>query len=382
MEIVAADACTTRTGRNYVLVKIETADGLVGYGDATLNGREKAVEVALTEHILPELIGRNARRIEDIWQMLFRQTYWRDGPVLNSALSGVDMALWDLKGKDAGVPVYDLLGGRTREYATVYQHCGGPSPEEIAERVSDQRDRGITHFRVNVSSGDQYTEPSKLVDSTRAVRELVGPEPELLVDLHGLADPIEAADIARGLEDVDLFFLEDPVRPENPDAFGVIRQHSTTPIAMGEVFTSPWQMLPLIERDLVDFVRTALIHVGGITAARKLAAIAEQHYIRTAFQGPIDISPVGYAATVHVDVAIPNFGVQELTEHEDAYGDPIADVFSGGHEFVTGKGGVNVPDEPGLGVDVDWDAACQYAEKYERQHMGHPRAADGSVLDI
>jgi len=380
MRINDTDAVLTSPGRNYLIVRIETDDGLVGWGDATLNGREKAVEAALEGHVLPELEGREADRIEDAWQRLFRGTYWRGGPVLNSALSGVDMALWDLKGKRAGMPVYDLLGGRTREYASVYQHCGADSVAGVVANVEDARERGIEHFRVNLSGGGgEYLDRSRIVEGVREVREHVGPGAELLIDIHGRADPIDAAHIAKQLEDAELFFLEDPVRPENPDVFEYLRGQSTTPLAMGELFTNPWEMRPLIENNLVDFIRVDLAHVGGITPARKLAGMGEHHYVRTAFHGPGDLSPIGFAATVHVDVSVPNFGIQELTEHEKQYGDPLGDVFQGGAAFVPGDGGVDVPDEPGLGIDVDIDAAREY--EYERSHLPSPRNPDGSVQD-
>jgi mannonate dehydratase len=380
MRITETDVFVTRPGRNYVTVRIETADGLVGWGDATLNGREKAVEAALEHHVLPELQGREASRVEDVWQMLFRQTYWRGGPVLNSALSGIDMALWDIKGKRAGLPVYELLGGRTREYASVYRHCGAPTVDEIVDNCRAALDRGIDHLRVNYHpQTDQYLDLRRVVESTRQVREALGPDPELIIDIHGRADPIEAARVAADLEPARLFFLEDAVRPENPDAFETIRSHAAVPLAMGELFTNPWEMLPLVERELVDYIRTDLAHVGGITPARKLAAVGEHHYVRTAFHGPPDLSPIGFAATVHVDLAIPNFGIQEMTEYETIYGEPIAEVFSGGPSFIEGTGGVDVPDDPGLGIEVDEDAARGY--EYERSHLPKPRNPDGSVQD-
>jgi len=380
MEIARGDALLYGPGRNYVTVRLETADGLVGWGDATLNGRERAVEVALDDHVLPELEGRDANRIEDVWQSLFRQTYWRGGPVLNSALSGVDMALWDLKGKRYGAPVYELLGGRTREYAAVYDHCGGASTEAVIENAREALDRNVAHLRINLSTErGRYLDVDAVADHALAVREALGSEPELLIDVHGRASPIEAADLARRLEPADLFFLEDPIRPENPDGFETIREHSTTPLAMGELFTDPWEMLPLVERDLVDFVRVDLAHVGGITAARKLASVAEHHYVETAFHGPGDLSPVGQAATVHLDVSLANFGVQELTEHQASYGAPVAEAFSGGASFDESVGGLDVPDDPGLGIEVDVDALADY--DYERSHLPSPRDADGSVQD-
>ena len=380
MQIVNSEVILARPGRNYVTVMIETADGTVGWGDATLNGRERAVEAALEHHILPELDGRDATRVEDAWQSLFRHTYWRGGPVLNSALAGVDMALWDIKGKAAGAPVYELLGGRTRDYAAVYQHCGASSVEDIVANVETAQARGIGHFRVNLrAERDQYLDTRGVIDGVKGVRAAVGPDPELLIDIHGRADPIQAARIAKQLEDTRLFFLEDPIRPELPEAFRHLRSQSTTPLAMGELFTDPWAMRPLIEENLVDFIRVDLAHVGGITAADKLAAIGEHHYVRTAFHGPGDLSPIGYAATVHVDLSVPNFGIQELTEHERAYGEPITEVFEGGHDFREGDGGVDVPDAPGLGIEFDAEAARSYP--YERQHLPAPRNPDGSVQD-
>jgi mannonate dehydratase len=379
MAIRHADVLLTRPGRNYVLVRLETGDGLVGWGDATLNGREKAVEAALEHHVLPEIEGRDAGRIEDLWQSLFRGTYWRGGPVLNSALSGVDMALWDLKGKNAGLPVSDLLGGRTREYATVYTHCGADTVDDVVANAETALDRGIDHLRVNVGSGDEYLAVDRVVDGVREVRERLGPAPELIVDVHGRASPREARRIATGLEPADLHFLEDPLRPENKDAFRELRQATTAPLAMGELFTDPWEMRPLVEERLVDFLRVDLAHVGGITAASKLATVAEHHYVETAFHGPPDLSPVGQAASVHVDLSVPNFGVQEYTDYADVYGDPVGDVLAGGATLDESVGGLDVPDEPGLGIEVDREAASEYG--YERSHLPTVRHEDGSVAD-
>ncbi len=380
MEIRDAEVLLTRPGRNYVLVRLETADGLVGWGDATLNGRERAVEAALEEHVFHELEGRDAARVEDVWQSLFRGTYWRGGPVLNSALSGVDVALWDLKGKRAGEPVYELLGGRCREYAAVYDHCGADTVEGIVGNAEAALSRGIDGLRVNVGdpAGD-YLDLDRVVPGVREVRERLGPAPELIVDVHGRASPREARRIATGLEPADLLFLEDPLRPENADAFERLRGATTAPLATGELFADPWAMTELIEDELVDFLRVDLGHVGGITAADKLAAVAEHHYVETAFHGPPDLSPVGQAATVHVDLAVPNFGIQELTEYERRYGDPIGDVFAGGAEFREGVGGLDVADEPGLGITVDREAALGY--DYEREHLPTVRDDDGSVAD-
>lgn len=388
MELVDAEVITTRPGRNYVLVRLETDVGLVGWGDATLNGREKAVETALRDHVLPELLGKDPRRIEDVWQSMFRHTYWRGGPVLNTALSGVDVALWDLKGKAAETPVYDLLGGRTREYASVYEHCGGPDAETIVANCESALDHGIEHLRVNPhGESEEYLDLDAVVDVVRRVREELGREPNLLLDVHGRATPVEAARLARRLEDVGLFFLEDPVRPESPNALETVRG-SGTPLAVGELATDPWEQLPLVERELIDFVRADVVHVGGITAADKLAAVAELHHVRTAFHGPSDISPIGLAATVHLDLSLANFGVQELPEYArpsydreelPLWNPEVHDVFSGGATLVDGTGGLDVPDEPGLGVIMDVERAREF--EYEPQPLPSPRNPDGSVAD-
>jgi len=380
MEIRNAEVHLTNPGRNYVIVRLETADGLVGWGDATLNGRERAVEAALAEHVLPEVEGRDAHRVEDVWQSLYRGTYWRGGPVLQSALSGVDMALWDLKGKAAGRPVYDLLGGRTREYAAVYDHCGDDSVDAIVANAEAARERGIDHVRVNVGdpAGD-YLDLDGVVDGVLAVRDRLGPDPELIVDVHSRASPREARRIARGLEPADLFFLEDPLAPEHASAFEDLRQATTTPLAYGELASDPFQIQPIVEDGLIDFLRVDLAHVGGITAARKLATVGEGNGVETAFHGPPDLSPIGQAATVHLDLALPNFGIQELTDYEDRYGDAVGEVFEGGAAFDSDVGGLGVPEAPGLGIDVDLDAAAEY--EYERSHLPKRRAADGSVAD-
>ena len=380
--IAGGEVFVTCPNRNYVIVRLETANGIIGWGDATLNGREKAVEAALEHHILPELDGHDARRIEDIWQMLFRQTYWRGGPVLNTALAGVDMALWDIKGKIASLPVYELLGGRTRDYAPVYDHCGADSVDVIVANCERALNLGIEHLRVNPHDApEQYLDVDNTIAKVKAIRERVGPEPELLIDAHGRLDPIESARLAVELEPTNLFFLEDPVRPENPSAFEIVRKKTTTPLAMGELYANSWEMLPLVEQQLVDFIRTDLVHIGGITAGQKLATIGEHHYVRTAFHGPPDISPIGFAATVQIDLSIPNFGIQELPEYMRPYEayDRLDDVFESGVRFRKNDGGVDIVEAPGLGVEVDEDAAEMYP--FKRGSVPKPRHPDGSVQD-
>ena len=343
MKITEVRVIVTCPGRNYVLIKVMTDEpGLYGVGDATLNGRELAVATALEEHIAPLLIGRDPDRIEDTWQYLFRGTYWRGGPVLMTALAAVDMALWDIKGKRAGLPVYSLLGGKCREGALCYTHCGGSDFQQVEESVRRAMARGFKVIRCQVAiPGCQGTygatraradEPGMAPGAARPheeiwepapylrtiprlfahLRETIGEEVELFHDVHERLTPIQAARLAKELEPFHLFFLEDPLRPEHKESFRVLRHHSTTPIAMGELYHNKWECLPVITEQLIDFIRCDLGHTGGITEGRKIAAIAEPYQVQTAWHGPGDIAPMTHAANVHLDLATPNFGVQEM----------------------------------------------------------------------
>jgi mannonate dehydratase len=405
MKITEVRVIVTCPGRNYVLLKLMTDEpGLYGVGDATLNGRELAVAEALREHIAPLLIGRDPDRVEDTWQYLFRGTYWRGGPVLMTALAGVDMALWDIKGKRAGLPVYSLLGGKCREGALCYTHCGGSDFAAAEASVRRAMERGFKVIRAQVAipgcggtygAGEQKRSPQ--AESTRTsgmphqevwepapylrtiprlfahLRETVGEEVELLHDVHERLNPIQASRLAKELEPFHLFFLEDPLRPEHKESFRLLRQHSTTPIAMGELYFSKWECLPLITEQLVDYIRCDLAHCGGITEGRKIAAIAEPYYVQTAWHGPGDIGPITHAANVHLDLAIPNFGVQEMVFFSDA----VREVTPGGPVYQDGY--LTVDETPGLGCDINEEEAAKHP--YRRAYLPTTRRADGSVHD-
>jgi mannonate dehydratase len=398
MKIVDVRVIVTCPGRNYVLLKIVTESGLTGVGDGTLNGRELAVAEALEQHIKPLLIGRDADRIEDTWQYLYRGAYWRGGPVLNSALAAVDMALWDLKGKRAGLPLYSLLGGKTREGALCYTHATGETFEQTTDRAGEFIDRGFKVVRCQTAipgtkgtydtgadSGpagkslpfEESWEPTPYLRTIprmfEHLRRELGDEIELFHDVHERLTPIQAARLGKDLEPYRLFFLEDPLRPEHKESFRLIRQHTTTPLAMGELFTTKWDCLPLITEQLIDYIRCDLAHIGGITEARKIAAIAECYHVQTAWHGPPDIAPITHAANVHLDLATPNFGVQEWIEHPPE----VADVVQGGPTFHDGY--LTVSDEPGLGCEIDEEAAAKYP--YQRGYLPIARRADGSMHD-
>jgi mannonate dehydratase len=402
MKITNVKVIVTCPGRNYVVVKIETDEpGLYGVGDATLNGRELSVASALSEHIAPLLIGRDPDRIEDTWQYLFRGTYWRGGPVLMTALAGVDLALWDIKGKRAGLPLYSLLGGKTREGALCYAHAGGKDFAQVEDNVRALMEKGFKVIRAQVAipgnqgtygaghteamarrvkeglPGEEIWEPGPYLHTIPRLfahlRTQLGDEIPLLHDVHERLNPVQAARLAKELEPFHLFFLEDPLRPEHKESFRLVRQASTTPIAMGELFHTRWDCLPLIAEQLIDFIRCDIGHIGGITEARKIAAIAETYQVQTAWHGPGDIGPSTHAANVHLDVAIPNFGVQEMCFFPDA----VHEVLPGAPVY---KDGALWPSEaPGLGTDIDEKAAAKYP--YKRSYLPTTRRADGAVHD-
>ena len=377
---------TLPEGTPLAIVKIITSDdGLYGLGCATFTQRIRAVHAAIEEHLKPFLLGRNVDEIEQIWQMAMVNSYWRNGPVLNNAISGVDQALWDIKGKRAGMPVYQLLGGKCREGAACYAHADGNTPEEVAECVRQVQELGYRYIRVQLGGygglskdivkpegapeGHYFDRKQYMraaLEMFECVRKEVGDEVELLHDVHERLTPIEAVGFARDVEQFKLYFLEDPLAPEDLEWFKNIRQQCATPIAMGELFNNPREWQPLIEGRLIDFLRMHVSQMGGITPARHVAAVANMYGIRTAWHGPGDTSPVGHAANLHLDLWAPNFGVQEWYRPELARRKPEGaklnqrsyDMFPGLPEVRNGYMYAN--DGPGLGIDIDEDLAARF----------------------
>ena len=399
MKIAEARVIVTCPGRNFVTLKIVTDEGITGVGDATLNGRELAVAAYLTEHVVPALIGRDPARIEDTWQYLYRGAYWRRGPVTMSAIAAVDTALWDIKGKVAGLPVYQLLGGRSRDGVTVYGHANAPDVAGVLEEVARYVERGFRAVRVQtgipglettygVGKDRAFYEPADAAVPSEAVwstsryldhvpgvfarvRQEFGPELKLLHDVHHRLTPIEAARLGRSLEPYALTWMEDPVPAELQEGFRLIRQHTTTPIAVGEVFNSIWDCATLIREQLIDYIRATVTHAGGISHLRRIFDLAALHHVRSGSHGATDLSPVCMAAALHLDVAIPNFGLQEYMRHT-----PATDrVFPHGYHF---DGGYLHPSEtPGLGVDIDEELAERYP--YRAASLPVNRLEDGTV---
>ncbi len=399
MKITDARVIVTCPGRNFVTLRIETDDGVHGLGDATLNGRELAVASYLADHVVPCLIGRDAHRIEDIWQYLYRGCYWRRGPVTMSAIAAVDTALWDIKAKAAGMPLYQLLGGKSRTGVLVYGHANGADIEETVAEVGKYIDMGYKAIRAQcgipglastygVADDKMFYEPAdaslptenvwntakylnhipKLFDRLRAE---YGTEHALLHDIHHRLTPIEAGRLGKALEPYGLFWLEDPVPAENQEGFRLIRQHTTTPIAVGEVFNTIHDCQALIQEQLIDYIRATVVHAGGITHLRRIADLAALYHVRTGCHGATDLSPVAMAAALHFDIWVPNFGIQEYmrhTEETDA-------VFPHAYSFADGY--LTPGDEAGLGVDIDEALAAKYP--YERAYVPVNRLDDGAM---
>ena len=397
--ITAARVITTCPGRNFVTLKIETDAGVHGVGDATLNGRELAVASYLADHVVPCLIGRDAHRIEDVWQYLYKGAYWRRGPVTMAAIAAVDTALWDIKGKLAGMPVYQLLGGAARDGVTVYGHANGATLDDTIAAARAYQAEGYKAIRLQsgvpglastygVSKDRYFYEPadndlptengwstSKYLRSVpplfEAAREALGWDVHLLHDAHHRLTPIEAGRLGRDLEPFRPFWLEDATPAENQEAFRVIRQHTTTPLAVGEIFNSIWDAKTLIQEQLIDYIRATVVHAGGITHLRRIASFADLYGVRTGCHGATDLSPVCMAAALHFDLSVPNFGIQEYMRHSaetDA-------VFPHGYSFADGM--LHPGEAPGLGVDIDEELAAQYP--YARAYLPVNRLEDGSM---
>ncbi|MCJ2184322.1 D-galactonate dehydratase family protein [Novosphingobium sp. 1949] len=398
-KIVSAKVIVTCPGRNFVTLKITCDDGTTGVGDATLNGRELAVASYLADHVVPCLIGRDAHRIEDIWQYLYKGAYWRRGPVTMTAIAAVDMALWDIKGKLAGLPVYQLLGGASREGVMVYGHANGTSIEDTVNVALEYQAQGYKAIRLQcgvpgmastygVSKDKYFYEPADAdlptenVWSTskylrvvpelfKAAREALGWDVHLLHDIHHRLTPIEAGRLGSDLEAYRPFWLEDATPAENQEAFRLIRQHTTAPLAVGEIFNSIWDAKDLIENQLIDYIRATVVHAGGITHLRRIAALADLYQVRTGCHGATDLSPVCMAAALHFDLSVPNFGIQEYMRHT-----PETDaVFP--HAYTFADGMMHPGDAPGLGVDIDEDLAAQY--EYKRAFLPVNRLEDGTL---
>ncbi len=389
-------------GRNFVTVKIVTEDGIYGLGDATVNGREMAVVAYLREHVVPCLIGRDAHKIEDTWQYLYRGAYWRGGPITMAAIAAIDMALWDIKGKAAGLPLYQLLGGRSRSGVTLYAHANGADVDDTIDKAEELKNQGFKAIRLQTAipglpvtygvlgdkkdyydlQGNRPLPPEETWSTQKyfsminglfeVARDRLGDNIHLVHDVHNRLAPIESARLGKLLEKYNLFFLEDVSIADNQQSFDIIRNHTTIPLAIGETYNTLWQCKHLIENELIDFIRAAATHAGGITALRRIADFAAIHNVKTAPHGAPDLSPVCMAAHMHLNIWAPNFGIQEFVGFGS---NDMLRVFT--HDMRLDDGMIYVSDAPGLGMEFNEDAASEYP--YKRSYLPVSRLEDGTL---
>jgi mannonate dehydratase len=393
-----------------VIVKIETTEpGLHGWGCATFTQRALVVHTAIEQYLKPFLIGRNVDEIEDIWQCSYVSSYWRNGPVLFNAMSGVDIALWDIKAKRAGMPLYQLLGGKVRHGADCYFHASGGTFAEVEDSTRRAMEQGFRHVRVQVSTPGYagYGARSTTPTAPGAANDIVGPtnptaiwepapyvrmlpklfehlrtklgdEVELLHDVHERVTLNQAINLCKALEPYRLFFLEDPFPPEENDHFRLLRQQTSVPIAMGELFNTQHEFVPLIKERLIDFIRIHISQIGGLSAARKVAALGEFFGVRTAWHGPGDASPVAHAAQLALELASYNFGVHEGS----SFPKETQDVFVGCPEVKNGY--MLAQEKPGLGIEVDETVAAKFPFPPGPPNFdvswGTTRRSDGTVI--
>jgi mannonate dehydratase len=390
-------------GVRLTVVKITTdQDGLYGYGCATFTQRADLVKPAVEKYLKPFLVGKTTDRIEDIWQSCYDSSYWKNGPVLNNAISGIDQALWDIKGRQAGMPVYQLVGGKCREAADIYGHADGPEYKDVVEAAKRYLAQGFRNVRVQVgvpgmagygaggrggvavkALHDQPVfEPAvylrRALKLLEVCRQELGEEVELLHDMHERVSPNQAVQFCKDAEKFKLFFMEDPLSPEDLGYFRQIRQNCATPIAMGELFNSPHEWVPLIGERLIDYIRVHVSQTGGFTPARKIAALGEMYGVKTAWHGPGDVSPVGHMANVTLDVTCYNFGIQEYSP----FNDRTQEVFQGCPAMKDGY--LWVSEKPGWGIEVDEKAAAKFPFTAGRNNLnggwGEVRRRDGTVI--
>ena len=404
MKITGAEVFVGGPGKNYVTLKIMTDEGIYGLGDASLNCRETLPAKYLQDYLIPCLIGMDPRNSEDIWQYFYRGAYFRRGPISMAAIGAIDMALWDIKGKIAGLPVYQLLGGKSRDAALVYAHATGANLDDLLESIARYQSLGYRAVRVQCgipgmpaggygiaakgNNQDQFiTQFGELPDTEiwdtekylrympivlEKIREQFGDDLKVLHDVHHRLTPREAAAFGKEVEKYNLFWMEDPTPADDQSALKLIRQHTTTPIAIGEVFNSIWDCKQLIEEELIDFIRVSVTYAGGITHVRRIVELAGLHNVRTGFHGAPSHSPLSMAAQGHMNLWAPNFGIQEYLVLGTAECDAL---FPSDHYYENGM--FHISDAPGLGVDFDEKEAKRYS--YKRVYHPVVRLEDGTM---
>jgi mannonate dehydratase len=403
----------TQPTTRLIVVKIETTEPeLYGLGCATFAYHPTAVAAAVNDYLRPFLRGKNPADIEDIWQSCYVSAYWRNGPVLGNALSGVDQALWDIKGKVARMPVYDLLGGKAREAAACYVVPGGRTRREVEGNIRTYMAKKFHYMKLSVARDVPATEgPAvatkkieidpelssqeddrgsiyeprpyirRVLDLFEHVRSTIGTNVELVYDVHERLPAIDGLGFAKDVEQYKPFFIEDLFSPEDNEYFRLVRQQTSTPMAMGELYNNPREILPMVKDRLIDFIRVHMSQIGGLTPARKLAAVCEAFGVRTAWHGPGDVSPVGHAANLHLNLNTWNFGIQEAAALMVPPNHPLREIFPGMPEVRDGYVWAN--DKPGFGMDLNEKVAAKFPLtdfSSATTYFGNIRRADGTIV--
>ena len=386
---------TAPEGINLIVVKVITDQpGLYGLGCATFAYRELAVKSVVEDYLKPLLLNRDVSQIEDLWHLMYNNAYWRNDAISNNAISGVDMALWDINGKIAGLPVYQLSGGKSREGVPLYRHVNGKSLDEIVQGITACQKEGIQHVRIqwglyggisksmnspiNAPKGTYMDPKQYMLDTIHLfdhVRKHCGDHIELIHDIHERLSPSDALYLSKQLEKYRLFFLEDPLPPDQVDWLKTWRSQCATPIAIGELFNNPKEWEDLIKNRLIDYIRIHISQIGGFTPARKLAILSEFFGVKTAWHGPGDVSPVGHAANVHLSLHAHNLGILEWTPFTPV----MYEVFPGMPYAKNGYLYVN--DSPGFGIDINEDLAAKYPIKTKVTEWTQTRLPDGTLVN-
>ena len=367
----------------WLFLKIDTDEGISGWGEPVIEGRADTVRTAV-EEFRQNLIGRDPSRIEDLWQEMYRTGFYRGGPEVMSAIAGIDQALWDIKGKALGVPVYELLGGACRDTLKVYRWIGGDRPSDVAQAAREAASQGYSAIKMNATEEMHYIDSYEKIDAVcnrvAAIRDALGLKMDIAVDFHGRVHKTMAKVLARALDEYHLMFIEEPVLPQNNEALREIARATTTPIATGERMFSRWEFKNLLQDGYVDIIQPDLSHAGGISECKKIASMAEAYYVAVAPHCPQ--GPIALGACIQLDICTPNVFIQEqsLGIHYNKGGD-LLDYLKDPSIYIYKDGCIEAKTGPGLGVEINEEYVQKAAENASTWKNPVWRNFDGTIAE-